>query len=356
MAFTLNKKLTRLAVATAVALLGAGSASAQQEIKITICSGQAPVFPFIRQITQTLIPTVNAELAKTGKTKITWNEAYGGTLAKIGGELEAVEQGICDMGNVGTVFHAAKMPLQQVSFVTPFGPTDARVVTKVMNQMNRSNPALAAAWEKQNQVFLVGLAVDDYSLMAKFPVAKYEDVAGKKIASSPVPLSWLKGTGASGVVSGLPSYYNDMKSGVFDGVLTFISAAVPIKLFEVGPYLTQTGMGSTFPGGISINKGVWDKVGPEVQAALRKAADAYAVAYEADLQARLAGAETAYKAGGGKVAPLSEAEKVRWAKAIENPAKAWVAQGGQPARDVLKAYMDAMRTEGVKFAREWDKE
>jgi TRAP-type transport system periplasmic protein len=353
-------KLTQLALASAAAitLLGAGTgvAHAQQEIKLTVCSGQAPVFPFIRQITQTLIPTVNAELAKTGKTKIIWNEAYGGTLAKIGGELEAVEQGICDMSNVGTVFHAAKMPLQQVSFVTPFGPTDPRVVTKVMNDMNRTNPALRAAWEKQNQVFLVGLAVDDYALMAKFPVAKYEDVAGKKIASSPVPLSWLKGTGATGVVSGLPSYYNDMKSGVFDGVLTFISAAVPIKLFEVGPYLTQTGMGATFPGGISINKATWDKVGPEVQAALRKAADAYAVAYEADLQGRLVGAENAYKAGGGKVVPLSEAEKVRWAKAIENPTKAWLAQGGQPARDVLKAYMDAMRAEGVKYAREWDKE
>jgi TRAP-type transport system periplasmic protein len=351
----MHLRLSIMAAAAALAAI-ATPAHAQQEIKITICSGQAPVFPFIRQITQTMIPTVNAELAKTGKTKIIWNEAYGGTLAKIGGELEAVEQGICDMSNVGTVFHAAKMPLQQVSFVTPFGPTDPRIVTKVMNDMNRTNPALKAAWEKQNQVFLVGLAVDDYALMAKFPVAKYEDVAGKKIASSPVPLSWLKGTGATGVVSGLPSYYNDMKSGVFDGVLTFISAAVPIKLFEVGPYLTQTGMGATFPGGISINKATWDKVGPEVQAALRKAADAYAVAYEADLQGRLVGAENAYKAGGGKVAPLSEAEKLRWAKVIENPTKAWLAQGGQPARDVLKTYMDAMRAEGVKFARDWDKE
>ena len=107
----------------------------------------------VRQITQTLIPTVNAELAKTGKTKIIWNEAYGGTLAKIGGELEAVEQGICDMSNVGTVFHAAKMPLQQVSFVTPFGPTDPRVVTLLLDRganidapsPNRSTALMMAA-------------------------------------------------------------------------------------------------------------------------------------------------------------------------------------------------------------------
>jgi TRAP-type transport system periplasmic protein len=357
-AIALHAVVKRALPLSLTAMLTLGSvtqAQAQQEFKLTFCSGQAPVFPFIRQITQTFIPTVNAELAKTGKTKITWNEAYGGTLAKIGGELEAVEQGICDLSNVGTVFHAAKMPLQQVSFVAPFGPTDPRVVTKVLNELNRNNPALRQAWE-QNQVFLVGLAVDDYGLMTNFPVTKYEDVAGKKIASSPVPLSWLKGTGAVGVVSGLPSYYNDMKSGVVNGILTFTTAAVPIKLFEVAPYLTHTGMGATFPGGISINKQTWDKLGPEVQAAMRTASNAYSIAYESDLQARLAGADNAYKAGGGKLVAMSEAEKIRWAKAIENPTKAWLAQGGQPAKDVLKAYMDAMRAEGVKFARDWDKE
>ena len=173
------------------AALAATGAFAQQEIKITACSGQAPVFSFVRLITQSFIPTLNAELAKTGKMKVTWNEAYGGTLAKIGGELEAVQQGVCDMGIVGTVFHPAKMPLQQVTFMAPFGPTDLRPVVKVMNDMNRNHPLMRGAWEKQNQVFLAGTAVDDYGLFANFPVARYEDVNGKKIGSSPVPLSWL---------------------------------------------------------------------------------------------------------------------------------------------------------------------
>ena len=68
-----------------------------------------------------------------------------------------------------------------------------------------------------------------------------------------MPLSWLKGTGATGVAAGLPSYYNDVKSGVYGGVLTFLSAAAPIKLFEVAPNYIQTGMGATFPGALSMN-------------------------------------------------------------------------------------------------------
>ena len=36
-----------------------------------------------------------------GEDKIVWNQAYGGTLAKLGGCLEAIEAGIADMGLVG---------------------------------------------------------------------------------------------------------------------------------------------------------------------------------------------------------------------------------------------------------------
>ena len=139
-------------------------------------------------------------------------------------------------------------------------------------------------------------------------------------------------------------------------MLTFLSAAAPIKLMEVAPNYIQTGMGATFPGALSMNKQTWDRLGPEGQAAVRVAAEAYATRYVAEMQTALTQAEAAFKAAGGKITALSPAERERWAKAIENPAKGWIAQNGQPARDVLKAYMDAMRAEGVKFARDWDKE
>lgn len=351
---TMRRRLCQLVLVAAAG--AATAASAQQEIKLTVCAGQAPVFPFVRLISQSFIPSVNETLSRTGKLKITWNEAYGGTLAKIGGELEAVQQGVCDISIVSTIFHPAKMPLQQVSFMAPFGPTDLKPVVKVMNDMNRNHPLMRQAWERHNQVFLAGTAVDEYALFSNFPVARHEDLNGRKIGSSPVPLSWLKGTGATGVAAGLPSYYNDLKSGVYAGVLTFLSAAAPTKLMEVAPYYTQTGMGSTFPGALSMNRQVWDRLGAEGQSAMRAAADAYVARFIADMDKALGAAKAAYQAGGGRVTPLPAAERQRWARAIENPAKTWIAQHGQPAREVLKAYMDAMRAEGIQFARDWDRE
>lgn len=354
------KKLNCGITILAASVLGSAvaPAEAQQEIKLTICA-QAPVFPFVRMLSQVFIPAVNRELAKQGKVKIAWNEAYGNTLAKLGSELEGVEQGVCDVGSVATVFHTAKIPLQVVSFVTPFGTTDPRVLTKVMNGLNEKMPAFKKAWEKQNQVYLVGYAVDDYGIVSTTPLARMEDLNGKKLASSPLPLSWLKGTGASGVVSGLPSYYNDTKSGVYSGILTFISATTPIKLHEVAPHFAQAGMGAMFPGALTVNKQRWDRVGPEVQAALKLAAVEFTDAYSKDLFVRTANSLEAFKAGGGKITVWSDAERVRMAQAIENPTKSWAAQAekaGQPAREVLKVYMSAMRAEGVKFARDWDRE
>lgn len=137
-----------LVIAALAAALAMAPAAAQQEIKLTIC-GQAPVFPFVRLLTQSFIPAVNRELARTGKVKIVWNEAYGGTLSKLGSELEGVEQGVCDIGSVSAVFHTAKIPLQVVSFVTPFGSNDPRIVTKVMNELNQRMPAMKKAWDKE---------------------------------------------------------------------------------------------------------------------------------------------------------------------------------------------------------------
>jgi TRAP-type C4-dicarboxylate transport system substrate-binding protein len=342
-----------------IAVLLPFPAQAQQEIKLTVSAGHAPVFLWVKHLKETFIPAVNKELAKSNLYKITWNEAYGGTLAKLGSELETIEQGVSDMGIVGTVFHPAKMPLQNVTYVTPFGPTDPRVIVKAMNGLHQKMPAMAKSWERYNQVYLTGFALDDYGVVTSFPLNKVEDLNGKKLAGPPPALAWIKGSGAVGVVGNLPSYYNDIKSGVYAGAITFGSGAAPAKLYEVAPNYVQTGFGAMYAGGISVNKARWDKFPPEVKAALKAGADEYASAYSKEQFVRLVSALDTYRANKGQVVAFPDAERARLAKLIENPTKAWIVQAEKakfPARDVLKAYMNAIRAEGGKFARDWDKE
>jgi TRAP-type C4-dicarboxylate transport system substrate-binding protein len=353
------KPRTARLLAAALAVAAAGTAHAQQEIKMTVCAGHAPVFLWVKHLKETFVPAVNRELAAGGKYKVTWNEAYGGTLAKLGSELESVEQGICDMGIVGTVFHPAKMPLHNVSYAAPFGPADPRIVSKVINDMHETVPAMRKAWEKYRQVYLTGFGLDDYGVIAAQPVAKLEDFAGKKFAGPPGLHGWIKGSGAVAVSSGLPSYYNDIKAGVYNGAISFASGVVPAKIYEVAPSYSQVGFGAMYAGGVSVHKPRWDRLPPEVKAAFRTAADEYASAYSKEQFVRAVAALDTIRANKGTVVDVPAAERTRIAKAIDNPTTAWIesaTKAGFPAREVLKAYMDGIRREGGKFARDWDRE
>lgn len=331
---------------------------AAEEIKITVSAAHAAVFPWIKALTEVLIPSVDKELAAGGKYKIAWTEAYGGALAKVGSELETVEQGISDMGIVNTLFHAGRMPLQNISYVTPFGANDPAILQKVMKKLNDEVPAMKVSWAKANQVFLTQYGADSYQVMTVEPIRTAADFAGRKISGPPISLPWLQDSGAVGVVGSLPAYYNDLKSGLYSGVLSTTSNTRPIKLYEVAPNLTVMNFGATVGGAITVNLDRWDKFPPEVKAALKNGADAWLKAMYSDVTERESLAMKAYR-DNGEVFEMPPAEIKKFAAAIANPTKAWITQAenqGSPAKEVLKIYMDAMRAEGVVFVRDWDKE
>ena len=348
-----------LAAAAVLAMaLHTGTASAQETIKLTIAAGHPPVFLWVKTMQDTFIPTVNAELARTGRYKIAWTEAYGGTLAKIGSELETMQQGVSDMGIVATVFQAAKMPLNNVTYFVPFGPPDADVITQSIDYV-QGLPELTGEWSRHNLVYLAGFSIDNYGVATNFPVTKLDDLKGKKIGGAGPNLTWFARTGAVGVQGSLNTFYNDIKTGVYHGAVAFITSAVPAKLYEVAPYMTVVDFGAMYAGAMAINKGRWDKLPDEVKAAFRKAANAYKGVYITEQTARIRASMQAWEKNGGKIVKLDAAERAKWVKTIPNPAREWVRQSeakGLPAKKVLGEYMESVRATGYRFPRDFDRE
>ena len=62
---------------------------------------------------------------------------------------------------------------------------------------------------------------------------------------------------------------------------SFITSAVPAKLYEVAPNFTVVNMGAMYAGGTAFNKARWDKLPDEVKAAFRKGAEVYRKNYAA---------------------------------------------------------------------------
>lgn len=346
-----------LAASLLLALAGL-PAQAQQTIKLTAATGHPPVFLWVKTLDEVFIPEVDRQLAAGGKYKVDWTKAYGGTLVKLGSESKGIADGVADLGVVSTLFEAAKFPLQNVSYYTPFGSDRIDVVSQAIADLQKGIPAMADAWTKNGLTYLGGMALDSYHIWTKFPITKLEDLNGKKISAPGPAANWIKGTGAVAVAGSLNTYYEDIKSGVSDGVVVFPTGAWGAKVHEVAPYITKVNFGSQFAGGIAMNKSRFDRLPPEVQAAIREAGDKWTAEY-AKAQAALV--DTRFKemaAAGAKISELSDAERKRWADALSPVAKTWAADAqskGLPADQVLTGFMTTLIKSGAKVPRDWSK-
>jgi TRAP-type transport system periplasmic protein len=354
----MNKRwfLRTLSLAS-LSLAFASAATAQQAIKLTITAGHPPVFLWVKQTDEVFIPGVDRRLAAAGnKYKIDWTKAWGGTLIKLGGESKGVADGVADIGLVSTVFEAAKFPLQNVTYFTPFGSNDINVISSTVASLQGSIPAMGDAWTKNGLVYLNGMALDSYHIWTKFPVTRIEDLQGKKLGAPGPAANWVKGTGAVAVAGTLNSYYEDIKSGVSDGAVVFSTGAWGAKLHEVAPYVTKVDFGAMFSGGLAVNKTVFDKLPPEVQKALREAADEWSLAYAKAQTAAVAAVLQNMAAAGAKISELTPAERKRWADALGPVARTWAADvnaKGGPGDQVLKAYIETLKKSGATLPRDW---
>ena len=355
---SLSPRRTFLTVlALGASLLLPVPANAQQVIKMTAAAGHPPVFLWVKILDDYFIPEVDKRLAAAGgKYKIEWTKAFGGTLVKLGNESTAMKDGISDLGFVATIFEASKFPLQNVTYYAPFGSDDIGVVTNAITEMQRKIPAMNDAWAKNGLVYLGGAALDTYHVFTKFPVSRLEDFQGKKINAPGPSANWVKNTGAVAVAGNLNTYYEDIKSGVSDGALTFATGAATVKLHEVAPYIVKVNFGSQYAGGIAINKGRFDKLPKEVQKVFVDAGSGYSAQF-AKAQSELASQRLQDMVkGGAKIVDLSDSERKRWADALPPIAKTWGAEmqsKGLPATEVLQAYMAALKKTGARIPRDW---
>lgn len=350
--------IKKFALATLFAVSLPGLALADS-FNATVAAGHPGVFRWVKMIDEAFVPGVNSALEGTGHD-VTFDGQYGGAIAKVGEELETVEAGLAEIGICQSLFDPAKLAVQNVTYYTPFVSDDPRAVSELMDKLHREDPRMTAAYGENGVVYLgAPVGIDDYLLMTKFPVGSLADLNGKKIAAPGPAINWLSGTGAVGVSGNLTTYYNELKTGVYDGVIVFASAALPGKLYEVAPHVTRAGLGAQYAGALCANVDWYEGLPEDVRNALHAGADA---AREWYLSALEGAVKTSFKVMGENGATITDADdkmRAAWAAGMDNAAKAW-AEGldakGIPGTEVLSLYMNAMRDGGAKPLRDWDRE
>lgn len=340
---------------TALALAVAATIGQAETYNLSMASSHPTVLPWVGKLSTLVVAESNARLEAMGSDdRIEWTEAYGGSLYGFKDTLEAVGDGLTDAGWVGTLWEGSKMPLQNVTYFTPFVSDDLVTTLKIMNELHRELPALQEAWEDQNVVFLGASGVETYHLLTNFPVNSVADLEGRKILAPGPSANWIKHLGAVPVNGALPTYYNQVQTGVADGMVVIITGAFPNKHYEVAPYVTLVGIGAHMTGGLGINKDVWDGLSDDVKQVLTELGEEYTVAHAEEVMARYETFLSKLPEVGATVTELPAEDVAAWASGMPNIAGDWVdANADKGAAAVLEAYMAKVKAAGITPRIDW---
>jgi len=326
-------------------------------IRVVAAAGHTPAQLWVELLRDEFIPGVDARLRAAGDVyRVRWREAYGGSVAKLGGVLDAVEAGIVELGLVAVLFEAPRLPLQNLTYMTPFGPDDPELVIRTVLPLHAEIPAMQRAWHDNRVVLLGAMGVESYDLYSREPVERLEDLRGRKLLAPGPAANWIRGTGAVAVAGDLSTYYNDLQTGVADGVLTIATGAWGSRIYEVAPYRAPVNLGAQFAGGVVLNRDTWDGMPPAVREVFAEVGRHYST-HQARAQRVRAHELLAEMAERGLVTTaFPPRERRRWAMALPNVPGRWadaLEARGLPARHVLARYLERLRASGVELPRDW---
>ncbi|MBF9030975.1 hypothetical protein HKCCE3408_11270 [Rhodobacterales bacterium HKCCE3408] len=345
-------------VALATVSLGlTASGLCAETLSLTVVAGHPPITKGVAGVRDFFIPEVNRRLAEAGSEyDIDWTEAYAGAVADVNGVLEAVESGIADFGYVPHLLEADSLPLEQVTYVTPFGTDNLPLLMDVIVRLHEEVPEMGEAWQRHNQMVLAPVGIDTYHILSDFPISGVADLEGHRIGTGGLAVNWLRDTGAVPVTGALPDFYNSMATGLIDGIMTFESAIAPYRFYEEAEYITRINYGANSASALTVNLDSWDRLPEEVRTVMLDVADEYRVRVAEDYyQGGAASLATAVE-NGATISDLSDEARAAYAAALPNIAREW-AEGldarGMPGTEVLETYLRLSGEAGITFARDW---
>lgn len=340
-----------------MACILANPVQAQQSIRLIAVDSDSASSLWVRVFLEYYIPEVDRRLAESGNYQIDWNPAFGGTIAKPRGVLESLQYDLADIGIVTTPYHVDRLPYFALPYATPFVSNDIGLIARTMSDLADRYPVIKEAWGDYRLHYLTTAgSIDTYNIVLSETIDGLDELQGRKIGGVGLNLLFLEGSGAVGVDSALPEWYNNMATGLMDGTIVWPEAAAAYKLYEVAPHMLEIGFGGAPSKVIAINARTWARLPVEVQRVIQEVSDDYRdeLAREA---ARISGEARQLYASEGSIIQMSEDQRRAWAASLPNLAADWVSMmedQGLPGREILADYMQIMRDHNQPIVRNWD--
>ena len=355
------KKKIRIFSACLLALWGfvllGGETSRAETYRLTVGSGHpADGAVWVGAIRDFFVPEVKKRVEARTPHKIEWVAAYGGSVAKLGEVMDAVQNGLLDVGLIVIPFKP-KLFIHNFTYFTPFGSPDIFQVAKVGGIVFERVPFLKELFEKQfNQKFLSYGTSSSYHVVSNFPIKKADDLKGKKITGAGPNLPWIRSAGATPVQMGLGELYTSIQTGVTQGALITVDMNVGFKIYEVAKHFTLVDFGAVVGNITSVNLDRWKKFPKEVQDIMLEVGKEHTMVETRMTKEKEAAGIDVLKKASVNMPLISFEEKKHWAglmPEIPDQMAKDADKRGLPGSLVMRTYLDELEKDGFKFPRRW---
>ncbi|MEM9223761.1 MAG: C4-dicarboxylate TRAP transporter substrate-binding protein [Pseudomonadota bacterium] len=353
--------IIRTSVITAAALAVCGSAALADTFTLRIGSGH-PNGPavYVTDTANFFVNEVKRRVAEETDHEIEFVEGYGGAIAGVAETLEAVQNGILDIGAYCMCFEPAKLFLHNFPYYAPFGPQDSAQQLKAVRAVYDEIPWLVEVFEKDYGQTLLGLhGWDNYHLGTTDEWASVGDLEGVKVGGAGPNLPWLEFAGAVPVQSTLPDGYMSLQTGVYDGWLMFPSAYLGFKFYEPAPHYTLIGFGAMGVNALTMNTRSLERLPEDVQKIILEVGRAYEEQAGESLNAAQARGLDGLKGVGANINEITPEVRAEWAASLASfpNQQAKDADGrGMPGSEVMKAYLEAVSATGYDWPQAYQVE
>lgn len=276
-----------------------------------------------------------------GKVKITYFP--GGTLTPAAQTYDGVVKGIADIGESCFAYTRGKFPMLEVIDL-PLGFKSGAQATNLINAFYAKFQPKELADVKVLFLHAHGPGI----LHSKVPMAKLEDVKGKKVRATGLAAKIVQALGGAPVGTTMPETYDALRTGVAEAAMAPMEALQGWKWGEVVTSTTQN-FGSAYTTGMFVvmNKAKWNSLPPDVQKIMEDVSKEWIVKQGQTWDAiDKEGYDFSTKRG-NKVISLSKEEDARWAAAVrsilDDYAKSAKAKGF-PGDEAVKFCVDYLKT------------
>lgn len=359
----MNKTIKRISLLVVLSLslfLQNPTVRAAEVVRMIAVDSYSPSSLWVKVFIEYFMPEVDKRLAEKDNYVIDWNPAFGGTIAKTKGVLDSLQHDLGDIGIITTPYHADKLPFYNLPYSTPFVTSDIGLIARAMSALHDKYPELKEGWDEYGIHYLVTAGnIDSYNLLMTDPINTFADLSGKKIGGVGSNLTFLEGSGAARVSSGLSDWYNNMATGLLNGIIVWPEAVWAYRLHEVAPYMLDIQFGGATSKAVVFNKKRWDRLPEEIRVVLQEVALDYRDELARRTDELSAHAREEFVKNGGTIIPVTAAQRQEWASKLDDLAGLWLGlmeKKGLPGEQILADYMQIMQDNNQPIMRQWGKE